>query len=78
MLKQLSEHFHTDRSTLIKKSLSDLYENMLDMEIIEAFEKKEEKGGVSFISAEDILETNEKKEVITSRSTGRAKKLRTG
>lgn len=56
MLKQLSEYFHADKSTLIKKSLSDLYENMLDMETIETFEKKEKRGKAAFVTAEDILE----------------------
>ncbi|KAF0122469.1 MAG: hypothetical protein FD151_752 [bacterium] len=55
MLKQLSEYFRIDRSTLIKKSLFDLYANMLDIETIESFEKKEKKGKVSFVTAEDIL-----------------------
>jgi predicted transcriptional regulator len=44
MLKHLSEYFHADRSTLIKKSLFELYENMLDIETIESFEKKEKRG----------------------------------
>jgi predicted DNA-binding protein len=55
ILKRLSEYFHVDRSTLIKKSLVELYENMKDMEMIESFEKKEKRGKVSFTSAEDIL-----------------------
>ena len=41
MLKNLSEYFLADRSTLIKRSLFELYENMLDIETIESFEKKE-------------------------------------
>jgi predicted DNA-binding protein len=55
ILKDLSQYFHADRSTLIKRSLFELYENMLDIETIESFEKKEKKGKVSFITAEDIL-----------------------
>lgn len=55
MLRQLSEHFHADRSTLIKRALSEMYENMLDMGVIEAFERREKKGKVSFISAGDIM-----------------------
>lgn len=55
ILKRLSEYFHADRSTLIKKSLVELYENMKDIEMIEAFEKKEKRGKVFFTSAEDIL-----------------------
>ena len=55
ILKKLSAHFHEDKSTLIKKSLFELYENVLDLNEIEKFETKEKKGKVSFSSAEDIL-----------------------
>ncbi len=55
VLKKLSDHFHKDKSTLIKKSLFDLYENVLDLNEIKKFEAKEKKGKVSFSSAEDIL-----------------------
>lgn len=55
VLKKLSEHFHADKSTLIKKSLFELYENVLDLEEIKKFEKKERSGKVSFVTAEDIL-----------------------
>jgi len=55
MLRQLSEYFHADKSTLIKRSLLDLYENMRDMEIIETYEKKEAKGKAKFVTADDIL-----------------------
>ena len=55
ILKKLSDHFHEDKSTLIKKSLFELYENVLDLNEIKKFEAKEKKGKVSFSSAEDIL-----------------------
>jgi hypothetical protein len=55
MLKQLTEYFQADRSTLIKRSLVELYENMRDIEAIEDFEKKEKKGKVSFFTADSIL-----------------------
>ena len=55
MVQQLSEHFQADKSTLIKRSLRELYEHMLDVEIIETFEEKEKKGKVSFVTAEDVL-----------------------
>jgi hypothetical protein len=55
MLKQLTEYFHADRSTLIKRSLLELYENMRDIEAMEAFEKKEKKGKISFLTADSIL-----------------------
>ncbi len=55
ILKKLSDHFHEDKSTLIKKSLFELYENVLDLNEIKKFETKEKKGKISFSSAEDIL-----------------------
>ena len=55
ILKKLSDHFHEDKSTLIKKSLIELYENVLDLNEIKKFEAKEKKGKVSFSSAEKIL-----------------------
>jgi len=55
ILSRLSEHFHVDKSALIKKSLFELHENILDMETIEAFEKREKKRKVSFTTAEKIL-----------------------
>ena len=56
ILKKLSDHFHEDKSTLIKKSLFELYENVLDLNEIKKFETKEKKGKVSFSSAENILQ----------------------
>ncbi len=55
ILKELADNLGVDKSTLIKKSIFELYENMVDMEIIEKFEEKERKGKVSFITAGDIL-----------------------
>jgi predicted transcriptional regulator len=55
ILKQLSEHFHEEKSALIKKSLAELYENILDLDCIATYEKKEQKKKVSFTTADDIL-----------------------
>jgi hypothetical protein len=55
ILKKLCDHFHEDKSTLIKKSLIELYENVTDLNEIKKFETKEKKGKVSFSSAEEIL-----------------------
>ena len=55
ILRKLSEHFHEDRSSLVKKSLFELYENIVDLDEIEKFEAKERKGKTSFFAAEDIL-----------------------
>ncbi|MBI4708348.1 MAG: hypothetical protein HY761_10580 [Candidatus Omnitrophica bacterium] len=55
ILKKLSDYFHEDRSALIKKSLVDLYENVLDLNTITRYEEREKKKKVSFTTAEDIL-----------------------
>lgn len=55
ILKKLSDHFHEDKSALIKKSLFELYENVLDLNEIKKFEAKEKRGKVSFSSAVDVL-----------------------
>jgi predicted transcriptional regulator len=55
ILRKLSKHFHEDKSALVKKSLFELYENILDLDEIEKFETKERKGKASFFTAEDIL-----------------------
>lgn len=57
ILKKLSEHFHEDKSALVKKSLHDLYENILDLDEINKFETKERKSKTSFYTVEDILRT---------------------
>jgi predicted transcriptional regulator len=55
ILKKLSDYYHANKSTLVKKSLFELYENMVDLDIVKKFEAKEKKGKVSFFTAEDIL-----------------------
>lgn len=55
MLKHLSEYFGADKSDLVRKSLADLYESILDLKAIERFEKREKRGRSVFSTAEDIL-----------------------
>ncbi len=55
VIKKLADHFHADKSALIKKSLYELYENMESMNIIKKYEVKEKKGKVSFLTADEIL-----------------------
>tara|TARA_B100000315_G_scaffold83731_1_gene76750 strand:+ start:2031 stop:2249 length:219 start_codon:yes stop_codon:yes gene_type:complete len=55
IIKKLSDHFHADKSALIKKSLYELYENMEDISIIKKYEAKEKKGKVAFFTADKIL-----------------------
>ena len=52
---QLSNHFEEDKSTLIKHSLNEMYEDLVDKRVIDDFEKEE--SSVHFVSAEDILKT---------------------
>jgi hypothetical protein len=54
ILKELSEFYAEDRSKLVKKSIMELYETLIDCQAIERFEVKEEKGKVRFHSAEEI------------------------
>jgi len=55
ILKKLSGYFDIDKSTLIKKSIYELFENVIDLETIKKFEEKEAKGKVRFSTAENIL-----------------------
>ncbi|NLI29143.1 MAG: hypothetical protein GX423_03595 [Nitrospiraceae bacterium] len=55
ILKILSDHFHEEKSSLLKKSLFELYENTLDLDVIKKYEAKERKGKTSFFTAQDIL-----------------------
>jgi predicted transcriptional regulator len=55
ILKKLSDHFHEDKSALVKKSLIELYENVMDLNEIKKFESKEKRGKTFFYTAEDIL-----------------------
>ncbi len=55
LIKKLSDHFHADKSALIKKSLHELYGNMKNINIIKKYEAKEKKGKVVFFTADKIL-----------------------
>jgi len=55
VLDYLKDHFHCDTSSLLKKSLWELYEELKDKEIIEEFEKNEEKGNIKFNTIDNIL-----------------------
>ena len=56
MLKRLMDYYGVDKSTLIKRSLYELYENIVDLDFIEEFEKREKEGKTSFVTADDILD----------------------
>ena len=54
ILSFLSEYFHEDKSTLFKKSMYELYEDIQDIKFIE--ENIENKKDKEFITAEDLLD----------------------
>ncbi|MFP4385435.1 MAG: DUF6290 family protein [Spirochaetia bacterium] len=54
ILSFLAEYFHEDKSTLLKKSMYELYEDIQDIKFIE--ENIENKKDQKFISAEDLLD----------------------
>ena len=55
ILKELSSYYEEDKSTLVKHSLQEMYEDLIDKKEIENFEKREKQGKVKFISAEEML-----------------------
>ncbi len=55
VINYLKKYLHCDTSTLLKKSLWELYEELKDREIIEEFEKSEKEGKVSFSTIGEIL-----------------------
>lgn len=55
MIDYLSEYYEEDKSSLIKHSLKDLYEDIVDRQVIEGFEKAEKKKKPKFVTSNDIL-----------------------
>ncbi len=54
-LDYLTNSLHKDKSTIIKNSLNNLYEDLIDLDYINDFEQEEKEGQVSFISADEII-----------------------
>ncbi len=57
VIKKLVDYYEEDRSKLLKRSLFEMYENIVDRNEIEKFERKELAQKVSFHSAEEILKS---------------------
>jgi hypothetical protein len=55
MVSFLSNEFEKDKSSLIKLSLKEMYEDFVDNKIIDSYESREKKNKSIFLSAEDIL-----------------------
>jgi hypothetical protein len=54
VLNELSEYYNEDRSKLVKKSIMEMYETLVDRKLIDKFELKERKKKVRFHSAEEV------------------------
>ena len=57
MVSFLSNQYEKDKSSLIKYSLKEMYEDLIDNRIIDQFEIEEDKKSLNLISAEDILKS---------------------
>jgi hypothetical protein len=55
MVDFLSNYYERDKSALIKYSLKELYEDIVDRETVTHYEEREKKGTVSFLPADDVL-----------------------
>ncbi|MGM0368386.1 MAG: DUF6290 family protein [Actinomycetota bacterium] len=60
ILKILKKYYNCDYSSLLKRSLRGLYEEIKDKEIIEEFEEKEKSSKANFVKIEDIISENYK------------------
>ena len=54
-VKYLSSLYNEDKSTLIKHSINEMYEEINDKQIIDSFEKSENKKKPVFVNSEEIL-----------------------
>jgi len=57
IIDYLADYYEEDKSTLIKHSLKEMYEDIVDRLVIEEFEKADKKKKTKFLSAEDILKS---------------------
>ena len=56
ILDYLSDYFHEDKSTLFKKSMFELYEDIQDIKFIEAYHKKSKKKKPGFIKGDTLFD----------------------
>jgi len=55
MVNFLSNYYEQDRSSLIKYSLNELYEDIIDRQAINNYETKEKKGEVKFVDSNEVI-----------------------
>jgi tRNA G46 methylase TrmB len=55
MINYLSNYYEQDKSSLIKYSLKELYEDIIDKQVITEYETKEKNGEIKFVNSTDII-----------------------
>ena len=55
MVNFLSDYYEQDKSSLIKYSLKELYEDIIDRQIINEYETKEKNDEINFIDSNGIM-----------------------
>jgi hypothetical protein len=55
LIEMLKKHYNCDTSSLLKKSIFEMYDDLMDNKVINDFEKRESKGKTKFLSFEDII-----------------------
>ena len=55
MVNFLSDYYEQEKSALIKFSLKELYEDIIDKQVIKEFEAREKNGKVKFIDSSKII-----------------------
>jgi predicted transcriptional regulator len=56
ILEYLTDYFHEDKSTLFKKSMFELYEDIQDIRFIESYSNDSKKKGKKFITGSELLD----------------------
>ena len=56
ILEYLTEYLHEDKSTLLKKSMYELYEDIQDIRFIENYIDDAKKGEKKFITGDELLD----------------------
>ncbi|HKK65401.1 MAG TPA: hypothetical protein VJ967_06060 [Clostridia bacterium] len=55
-MKYLTEYLHEDKSTLLKKSMYELYEDIQDIRFIENYIENAKKSEKKFITGHELLD----------------------
>jgi hypothetical protein len=55
MVNFLSNYYEQDKSSLIKYSLKELYEDIIDKQVITDYETKEKNSETKFVDSNDII-----------------------